>query len=91
MGLRPATHIMPTFVCLAITVEKDNDYAMSLYQKVAKNSGHVTTHLQPGFAMATPRHATGQLGASNIQVNSHSLAALPGFTAARNSFISRDL
>ncbi len=38
-------------------MEKDNDYAMSLYQKVAKNSGHVTTHLQPGFAMATPRHA----------------------------------
>jgi hypothetical protein len=26
-------------------------YAMSLYQK---NSNHVTTRLQPGFAMATP-------------------------------------
>jgi len=63
-------------------------YAMSLHQKFLKKFWPCNHTSSTGFCYG---YATGQLGASNIQVSSHLLAALPEFTAARNSFISREV
>jgi hypothetical protein len=71
-----------------MTIEKDNGYAIILYQGLLKKFLPCNHTSSTGFCYG---YATGKLGASNISVNSHSFAALPGFAAARNSFISCDL
>jgi nitrate/nitrite transporter NarK len=71
-----------------LTIEKDNGYVMSHYPKALKQFWPCNHTSSTGFCYG---YATEQFGPRKIKVNSHSLAALPWFTAARNSFISPDL